>query len=82
MYRIRDELGRPHGQADTADQAEAALDALCEQAHAQAVRSGEGTSDQWHRFEVLDELDQVVMFRQYNPDPAAPYIPLNRQDET
>jgi hypothetical protein len=81
MYEIRDELDQLCRKTDGFPAAERAMDDLCAQAHAQAVASGEGTSDLWHRFAVIDTATgEEVAFRSYNPDPSTPYVPLNQEE--
>jgi hypothetical protein len=80
MYEIRDELNQLLAKAESLAGAEQAIEELCSQAHAQAAASDEGSSELWLRLRVVDENGEMVMFRNYNPDPSKPYVPLNEED--
>ncbi|WP_147269053.1 hypothetical protein [Sphaerisporangium album] len=81
MYEIRDDLNNVLAKPATIPAAEQAMEDLCEQAHAQAVRNGEGAGELWVRLRVVDDCGETVMFRNYNPDPTRPYMPLNDQED-
>ncbi len=78
MFEIRDDLGHTLARVPDVDDVDQALDGVCAAAHAQAVASGEGTTDLWvHLVAVDTATGEEVAFRSYNPDPATPYEPLN-----
>lgn len=81
MYEIRDELDHVRRRPETLSAAERALEELCAEAHAQAKASGEGTRDMWIRLRVVDELGETILWREYNPDPDKPYVPLHGKEE-
>ncbi|MDH2425763.1 hypothetical protein [Sphaerisporangium sp. TRM90804] len=76
MYEIRDDLNNVLASRPTVAEAEAAVDDLCRQAHAQAAATSEGTTELWLHLRVVDEHGAEVMFRDYNPNPTEPYEPL------
>lgn len=81
MFELRDEFGNVLATAASPHQAEAALEEQCAKAHAQAVTNAEGTTDTWHRFEIVDTTTgETIMFRHYNPDPDQPYRPLTDEE--
>jgi hypothetical protein len=81
MYEIRDELNNVLGRPDSIPAAEQAIEEICAQVHAAAAAGGEGSADLWIHLRVIDGNGETVMFRDFNPDPTAPYRPLTGEQD-
>ena len=81
MYEIRDDYGHVRRRPQTLSAAERALEELCAEAHAQATANAEGTRDLWIRLRVVDEHGETILWREYNPDPSKPYVPLTPKED-